>query len=147
MTIFSLKIISCKNLSPNCWILFLSWKDVVYWLQVTIDLGKDAEFHCTVTGQPTPVISWTKDALPLREGLTGRTKILGESGTVLRISSITRDDKGMYQCFSKNDYEMVQATAELRLGGEWYRISFYNCFSSFSIISYQFHGYYIKFSQ
>jgi len=83
-----------------------------------VDLGKDAEFQCSVTGQPHPVISWAKDGLPVREGSSGRSKITGNDGSTLRISSIVRDDKGMYQCFAKNDYEMVQATAELRLGGE-----------------------------
>jgi hypothetical protein len=84
---------------------------------VTVDLGKDAEFQCSVQGQPIPAISWAKDTLPIREGASGRTK-MANGGTTLRIASITRDDKGMYQCFAKNDYEMVQATAELRLGGE-----------------------------
>ncbi|XP_044016307.1 Down syndrome cell adhesion molecule-like protein Dscam2 isoform X2 [Aphidius gifuensis] len=83
--------------------------------QVTIDLGKDAKFQCAVTGQPTPLISWAKDGLPVREG-TGRMKVLGNGGSILHISTITRDDKGMFQCFAKNDYEMIQATAELRLG-------------------------------
>jgi len=85
---------------------------------VTVDLGKDAEFQCSVTGQPHPVISWAKDGLPVREGSSGRSKVAGNDGSTLRISSIVRDDKGMYQCFAKNDYEMVQATAELRLGGK-----------------------------
>nr|XP_050864341.1 cell adhesion molecule Dscam2-like isoform X5 [Vespula vulgaris] len=84
--------------------------------QVTVDLGKDAEFQCSVTGRPLPVISWAKDGLPVREGSSGRTKITENGGSTLHISSIVRDDKGMYQCFAKNDYEMVQATAELRLG-------------------------------
>ncbi|XP_018406582.1 PREDICTED: Down syndrome cell adhesion molecule-like protein Dscam2 [Cyphomyrmex costatus] len=84
--------------------------------QVTVDLGKDAEFQCSITGQPHPVISWAKDGLPVREGSSGRSKVTGNDGSTLRISSIVRDDKGMYQCFAKNDYEMVQATAELRLG-------------------------------
>ncbi|EFN70076.1 Down syndrome cell adhesion molecule, partial [Camponotus floridanus] len=84
--------------------------------QVTVDLGKDADFQCSVTGQPHPVISWAKDGLPIREGSSGRSKITGNDGSTLHISSIVRDDKGMYQCFAKNDYEMVQATAELRLG-------------------------------
>ncbi|XP_066598053.1 cell adhesion molecule Dscam2-like isoform X1 [Prorops nasuta] len=84
--------------------------------QVTVDLGKDAEFQCSVTGQPLPVISWAKDGLPVREGSSSRSKIIGIGGSTLHISSIVRDDKGMYQCFAKNDYEMVQATAELRLG-------------------------------
>lgn len=99
--------------------------------QVTVDLGKDAEFQCSVTGQPHPVISWAKDGLPVREGSSGRTKITGNDGSMLRISSIVRDDKGMYQCFAKNDYEMVQATAELRLGGTLVRfhiaLSCYEC--------------------
>ncbi|XP_034170916.1 cell adhesion molecule Dscam2 isoform X3 [Osmia lignaria lignaria] len=84
--------------------------------QVTVDLGKDAEFQCSVTGQPAPMISWTKDGLPVREGTSGRSKIAGTDGSTLRVASVARDDKGMYQCFAKNDYEMVQATAELRLG-------------------------------
>ncbi|XP_014609542.1 PREDICTED: Down syndrome cell adhesion molecule-like protein Dscam2 isoform X8 [Polistes canadensis] len=84
--------------------------------QVTVDLGKDAEFQCSVTGRPVPVISWAKDGLPVREGSSGRTKITENGGSILHISAIVRDDKGMYQCFAKNDYEMVQATAELRLG-------------------------------
>uniref|UniRef100_A0ABD2XLN9 Down syndrome cell adhesion molecule-like protein Dscam2 n=1 Tax=Trichogramma kaykai TaxID=54128 RepID=A0ABD2XLN9_9HYME len=84
--------------------------------QVTIDLNKDAEFQCLVQGQPVPTVTWAKDALPIREGSSGRTKISGPGGTTLHVSAITRDDKGMYQCFAKNDYEMVQATAELRLG-------------------------------
>lgn len=37
----------------------------------------------------------------------------------MRITSITKEDKGMYQCMVKNDLESVQATAELRLGGEY----------------------------
>ncbi|KAF7384724.1 hypothetical protein HZH68_014336 [Vespula germanica] len=85
-------------------------------IDVTVDLGKDAEFQCSVTGRPLPVISWAKDGLPVREGSSGRTKITENGGSTLHISSIVRDDKGMYQCFAKNDYEMVQATAELRLG-------------------------------
>ncbi|CAD1479845.1 unnamed protein product, partial [Heterotrigona itama] len=84
--------------------------------QVTVDLGKDAEFQCSVTGQPIPVIFWTKDGLPVGESASGRSKITGNDGSTLRVSSVVRDDKGMYQCFAKNDYEMVQATAELRLG-------------------------------
>ena len=71
-----------------------------------------------MSGQPVPVISWAKDGLPLREGSSGRTKVM-TNGSVLHISTVMRDDKGMYQCFAKNDYEMVQATSELRLGGKY----------------------------
>lgn len=97
-----------------------------------MDLGKDAEFQCSVTGQPHPVISWAKDGLPVREGSSGRSKVTGNDGSTLRISSIVRDDKGMYQCFAKNDYEMVQATAELRLGGKLVQFRFSCTFKLFN---------------
>ncbi|XP_046745786.1 Down syndrome cell adhesion molecule-like protein Dscam2 isoform X2 [Diprion similis] len=84
--------------------------------QITVDLGKDTEFQCAVSGQPTPVISWTKDGLPLRDTSSSRIRVAGHSGSTLHITGVSRDDRGMYQCFAKNDYEMVQATAELRLG-------------------------------
>lgn len=36
---------------------------------------------------------------------------------VLRIDTVGREDKGMYQCFVRNDQESAQGTAELKLGG------------------------------
>lgn len=35
----------------------------------------------------------------------------------IRITSIVKEDKGMYQCLIKNDFESAQSSAELRLGG------------------------------
>lgn len=43
--------------------------------------------------------------------------VTGHTDNVLRLPSITRASKGMYQCFVRNDHESAQATAELRLGG------------------------------
>ncbi|GLG93648.1 uncharacterized protein GBIM_01000 [Gryllus bimaculatus] len=43
-------------------------------------------------------------------------RIGGPGGARLHISAVSREDRGMYQCFAKNDYEMVQGTTELRLG-------------------------------
>ena len=42
---------------------------------------------------------------------------LGHSEPVLRINSVTKADRGMYQCFVRNDAESAQATGELKLGG------------------------------
>lgn len=72
----------------------------------TIDFGRPATFTCTVQGNPIKTISWLKDGKPL--GLEDR---------VLRIESVKKEDKGMYQCFVRNDQESAQATAELKLGG------------------------------
>ena len=35
----------------------------------------------------------------------------------LRINSVRKADRGMYQCFVRNDRESAQATGELKLGG------------------------------
>ena len=42
---------------------------------------------------------------------------LSHSDNVLRIEQVRREDKGMYQCFVRNDQESAQASAELKLGG------------------------------
>ncbi|XP_063822595.1 cell adhesion molecule Dscam1 isoform X1 [Ostrinia nubilalis] len=38
---------------------------------------------------------------------------------VLRIESVKKEDKGMYQCFIRNDQESAGASAELKLGGRF----------------------------
>ncbi|CAG7734419.1 unnamed protein product, partial [Allacma fusca] len=36
---------------------------------------------------------------------------------ILRISAVTRDDQGMYQCFAFNDNDMAQAAGQLTVSG------------------------------
>lgn len=72
----------------------------------TVDFGRPATFTCNVRGNPIKTISWLKDGKPL-----------GLEEQVLRIESVKKEDKGMYQCFVRNDQESAQATAELKLGG------------------------------
>lgn len=72
----------------------------------TVDFGRPATFTCNVRGNPIKTISWMKDGKPL-----------GHEDAVLRIESVKKEDKGMYQCFVRNDQESAQSTAELKLGG------------------------------
>ncbi|KAJ8667920.1 hypothetical protein QAD02_009583, partial [Eretmocerus hayati] len=74
----------------------------------TIDFGRPATFTCNVKGNPIKTVSWLKDGKPL-----------GHEEASLRIESVKKDDKGMYQCFIRNDQESAQATAELKLGGRF----------------------------
>ncbi|KAK2577363.1 hypothetical protein KPH14_003479 [Odynerus spinipes] len=74
----------------------------------TVDFGRPATFTCNVRGNPINTISWLKDGKPL-----------GLEEPVLRIESVKKEDKGMYQCFVRNDQESAQATAELKLGGRF----------------------------
>jgi uncharacterized protein YodC (DUF2158 family) len=58
---------------------------------------------------------WLKD---------GQRVIRAEEGSQhgggrLTVTSVQREDQGMYQCVASSDGESVQAVAELRLGGEY----------------------------
>jgi hypothetical protein len=72
----------------------------------TVDFGRPAVFTCNFEGNPIKMISWLKDG-----------KSLSHEDSVLRIESVKKEDKGMYQCFIRNDQENAQASAELKLGG------------------------------
>ncbi|XP_046809330.1 Down syndrome cell adhesion molecule-like protein Dscam2 [Lucilia cuprina] len=74
----------------------------------TVDFGRPAVFTCQYTGNPIKTISWLKDG-----------KAMGHSDPVLRIESVKKEDKGMYQCFVRNDQESAEASAELKLGGRF----------------------------
>lgn len=74
----------------------------------TIDFGRPAVFTCNFEGNPIKQIVWLKDA-----------KDIGHHDAVLRIESVKKEDKGMYQCFVRNDQESAEASAELKLGGRF----------------------------
>ncbi|XP_022242324.1 Down syndrome cell adhesion molecule homolog [Limulus polyphemus] len=76
-----------------------------------IDIGKSASFNCSILGQPISNVEWRKDQQPL-EGEKKRQLV---SRNVVYISSVGRDDKGMYQCFVSSDWESVQSAGELSL--------------------------------
>uniref|UniRef100_A0A336MBD6 CSON014681 protein n=1 Tax=Culicoides sonorensis TaxID=179676 RepID=A0A336MBD6_CULSO len=70
-----------------------------------VDFGRPAVFTCHFSGNPIKTISWTKDG-----------KSIKHSDPVLKIESVKKENKGMYQCFIRNDQESAQASAELKLG-------------------------------
>ncbi|KAJ8982888.1 hypothetical protein NQ317_004318 [Molorchus minor] len=74
----------------------------------TIDFGRPAVFTCKFEGNPIKTISWMKDGNPI-----------DHTDAVLRIEAVRKEDKGMYQCFIRNDQESAEGTAELKLGGRF----------------------------
>ncbi len=73
-----------------------------------VDYGRPATFKCHFRGNPIKNVEWLKDGRPL-----------GHSDPILRINSVNKEHRGMYQCFIRNDAESAQATAELKLGGRF----------------------------
>lgn len=80
----------------------------------TVDLGRSAELLCTITGYPRSAIWWLKDGQPLRTG--SRVRLLSKEH--IQITAVSKEDRGMYQCFTKNEQDIVQASAEMKLGGK-----------------------------
>ncbi|XP_011496238.1 PREDICTED: Down syndrome cell adhesion molecule-like protein Dscam2 [Ceratosolen solmsi marchali] len=79
---------------------------------LSVHLGGNAEFRCEIGSHPQAsphFISWYKDGRQLPG--TGRQSEL------LRINSIGREDRGMYQCIvRRSEGDTAQASAELQLG-------------------------------
>ncbi|CAH2991218.1 unnamed protein product [Chilo suppressalis] len=74
----------------------------------TVDFGRPAVFTCRFEGNPIKTLTWLKDG-----------KDMNHHDAVLRIESVKKEDKGMYQCFIRNDQESAGASAELKLGGRF----------------------------
>ena len=99
----------------------------------TVDVGKSADLRCQAAGFPRKQMLWLKDGRPLRglglglaEDDSAAGGSSGSSGSRLRllapdhlhIASVAKEDRGMYQCVVRNDLDMAQGAAELRLGGK-----------------------------
>ncbi|XP_071862452.1 cell adhesion molecule Dscam2 isoform X6 [Bombus fervidus] len=78
----------------------------------TVDLGKAAHLTCSASGFPQTALYWLKDGQPLRTG--GRIRAVSRER--ISVMAVAREDRGMYQCFVRSEYEMAQGIAELRLG-------------------------------
>lgn len=85
--------------------------------------GDSATFNCSVSGFPIDSVWWLRNGEPvlsMSEGeapSSSRIRLLSQ--LVLHVAGVTRSDRGMYQCFVRNDKESAQGSAELRLGGEF----------------------------
>nr|XP_024214189.1 Down syndrome cell adhesion molecule-like protein Dscam2 isoform X38 [Halyomorpha halys] len=74
----------------------------------TVDFGRPATMSCNFEGNPVKTLSWLKDG-----------KVLPNKEAMLKIESVRKEDRGMYQCFVRNEQESAQASAELKLGSRF----------------------------
>ncbi|XP_076342768.1 cell adhesion molecule Dscam1-like isoform X2 [Tachypleus tridentatus] len=81
--------------------------------RLLVDAGSSVTLTCNVTGYPLETIYWMKDQHHLPVG-NDRVRVL--SHNTLHLSSVKREDKGIYQCYSRNKYGSTQASVELMLG-------------------------------
>lgn len=82
---------------------------------LSVNMGGSTEFRCLVTSNGATLtsqqITWFKDGRQLPTS--------GRNGDTLLLSSVGREDKGMYQCVvRRQEGDTFQASAELQLGGK-----------------------------
>ena len=68
-------------------------------------------------------MTWYKDGIQIHSGesLKNVDRVFADK-TSLKITSVYKEDAGVYQCFVGAEESNHQATAELRLGGTTFRI-------------------------
>jgi len=82
---------------------------------LSVNMGGSTEFRCLVNSNGVAIaasqqITWYKDGRQLPTS--------GRNGDTLLLSSVGREDKGMYQCVvRRQEGDTFQASAELQLGG------------------------------
>uniref|UniRef100_A0A8C4LJB9 Contactin-2 n=1 Tax=Equus asinus asinus TaxID=83772 RepID=A0A8C4LJB9_EQUAS len=75
------------------------------WLKVIsdteADIGSNLRWSCAAAGKPRPTVRWLRNGEPL--------VLAGD----LRLSKLSLEDSGMYQCVAENKHGTVYASAEL----------------------------------
>ncbi|XP_060036127.1 cell adhesion molecule-related/down-regulated by oncogenes isoform X2 [Erinaceus europaeus] len=74
----------------------------------TVSLGATAQFICDVHGNPAPNRTWFHNAQPIHPSPRHLT-----TGNSLKISGVTLEDSGLYQCVADNGIGSVQSTGRL----------------------------------
>ena len=73
---------------------------------------------CTATGDPSPVLTWTRDGVDIPgTGMSGQYS-LESDGAVLIVESVRVEDEGDFQCHASNVAGMAADTVTLDVIGE-----------------------------
>nr|XP_014971558.2 cell adhesion molecule-related/down-regulated by oncogenes isoform X1 [Macaca mulatta]XP_014971560.2 cell adhesion molecule-related/down-regulated by oncogenes isoform X1 [Macaca mulatta]XP_014971561.2 cell adhesion molecule-related/down-regulated by oncogenes isoform X1 [Macaca mulatta]XP_028689976.1 cell adhesion molecule-related/down-regulated by oncogenes isoform X1 [Macaca mulatta] len=76
----------------------------------TVSLGATVHFTCDVRGNPAPNCTWFHNAQPIHPSARRLT-----AGNGLKISGVTVEDAGMYQCVADNGIGFMQSTGRLEI--------------------------------
>ncbi|XP_023557230.1 cell adhesion molecule-related/down-regulated by oncogenes isoform X1 [Octodon degus] len=76
----------------------------------TVPLGATVHFTCAVRGNPVPNCTWFHNAQPIHPSPRHLT-----AGNKLKITAVTMDDSGLYQCVADNGIGFTQSTGRLQV--------------------------------
>ncbi|XP_041423263.1 obscurin isoform X2 [Xenopus laevis] len=82
-----------------------------------MSVGKDSTLSCQIIGNPTPVVTWDKDKLPIKS--EGRFKMI-EDGNLYRLTiyDLQFGDSGQYICRAINTIGEAFAAITIKVGDE-----------------------------
>ncbi|OCT75409.1 hypothetical protein XELAEV_18030588mg [Xenopus laevis] len=82
-----------------------------------MSLGKDATLSCQIIGNPTPMVTWEKDKLPIKS--EGRFKMIEEDNLYrITIYDLRFEDSGQYICRAINTIGEAFAAVTIKVGDE-----------------------------
>nr|XP_042906008.1 Down syndrome cell adhesion molecule-like protein Dscam2 [Parasteatoda tepidariorum] len=79
-----------------------------------LDVGKTANFNCSIQGHPFSAVVWRKDM----KSLPNNQRIIFPTPTSLQIRQVRRPDSGIYQCFVSREEVSEQASSRLIIGDQ-----------------------------
>ncbi|XP_055948529.1 cell adhesion molecule Dscam2-like [Argiope bruennichi] len=80
--------------------------------ELQLDVGKTANFNCSIHGTPVGSVTWKKDM----RLLSANQRAVFPTPTSLQVRQVKRQDSGIYQCFVNRDEFSAQASARLIIG-------------------------------
>ncbi|GFV93090.1 down syndrome cell adhesion molecule-like protein Dscam2 [Trichonephila clavipes] len=80
--------------------------------ELQLDVGKTANFNCSIHGTPVGSVTWKKDM----RLLSANQRAMFPTPTSLQVRQVKRQDSGMYQCFVNRDEFSAQASSRLLIG-------------------------------
>ena len=84
---------------------------------VELNVGKAAKFDASVTGIPTPTVTWHKDGQPIESNDNIKIEQRGNSKS-LTIKKTSTDNVGAFTIVAKNEVGEDFCTANLNVTGE-----------------------------
>ena len=77
--------------------------------------------NCTVYGNPTPDVKWTKDGIDISENQRIIVSDFKGNTSSLKITNIVRGDEGQYRCVANNSVNTtISAPGKLTVNCEYY---------------------------
>jgi hypothetical protein len=82
---------------------------------LTTIVGTGVEIRCTVTGEPTPMVTWMHNGTVVEISSVRFINKLTKAFTLL---GVTLDDIGLYTCFANNTFGQVSESSYVTIFGK-----------------------------